>query len=99
MTFYVFCFALYTFFSIVVAREGQRGAIAPPKMPKKYIFTQKQLRQISIFLPRSLQKKTYSDHSWVRSAPPPKKSTSSKTNSWLRLWFSRIMLWSETVVL
>ena len=40
--------------TIGVAREGQRGAIAPPKMPKKYIFNKKKLRQISIFLPRSL---------------------------------------------
>jgi len=55
---------------IGVAREGQRGAIAPPKIPQKYVFNKKKLRQMFIFLPRSLLGRLTVAIQGVRSVPP-----------------------------
>jgi len=67
---------------IGVAREGLSGAIAPPKMPKRYIFNKK-VPPNFYFSAQKSAREAYSGHSWVR-VPPPKRNVPSKTNSWLR---------------
>ena len=59
---------------ISVAREGQRGAIAPPKMPKMCTsLTKKVVAPNFYFSARKPAREAYSGHLWVRSEPPPQE--------------------------
>ena len=76
---------LQCFSNIGVSREGQRGAIAPPKMPKKCIFNNnKKVAPNFHFSALKPAREAYSGHSWVRS-PPPSKGVPPPRLSWLRL--------------
>ena len=66
------------------SQGGAEGAIAPPKMPKKYIFNKKSCAKFLFFCTETssggLQRPFRGEE-----CPPPKKSAPSKTNTWLRL--------------
>jgi len=53
----------------------------------KYIFN-KNVPEIVYFSAKNPDREAYNGHSGARTAPPPKKSSPSNTNSWLFLWLA-----------
>jgi len=63
--------------TIGVPREGQRGAIAPPKIAKNTFLT-KNCAKFLYFSAQKPAREAYSAHSLVRSAPPPRRVPSPR---------------------
>ena len=67
------------------SQGGAEGTIAPPKMPKKYIFNKKIAPNFYFSAQKPAREAYTAAIHGVRSTPH-KKSAPSKTNFWLRLW-------------
>ena len=67
------------------SQGGAEGAIAPPKIPKKYVFNEKVAPNF-YFSAQKPAREAYRLTAAIQgSGVPPKNSAPSKTNSWLRV--------------